>query len=140
MAETSELFAKPLPLITPTTKPFWDGLREEVINLQFCSSCDRHIFYPRSHCPSCLTPEIDWQPISGEGTLHTFTITSQPTAPHFADEVPQMLAMVDLDAGIRMTSTLANVSRENIKVGMRLQPFFDHVNEVVTLLRFQPAR
>lgn len=139
MAEPSNPFEKPLPLVTPTTKPYWDGLNEGIVKLQYCGSCDKHIFYPRSHCPTCLTQQLDWKEISGEGTLHTFTITSQPTAPHFADEVPQMLAMVDLDVGVRMTSTLTNVEPENIKVGMRVKPFFDTLSDDVTLLRFQPA-
>lgn len=50
-----------------------------------------------------------------------------------------MLVMVDLDVGVRMTSTLTNVEPENIKVGMRVKPFFDPRSEDITLLRFQPA-
>lgn len=139
MAEPSNPFVKPLPLVTPTTKPYWDGLNEGVVKLQYCGVCNCYIFYPRSHCPRCLNQQLDWREVSGEGTLHTFTVTSQPTAPHFADEVPQMLAMVDLDVGVRMTSTLKNVEPENIKVGMRVKPFFDPLSEDITLLRFQPA-
>ena len=139
MAEENNPFAKPLPQITPTTEPYWRGLREEVVRLQYCSCCSKHIFYPRTHCPACLSQELEWREVSGEGSLHTYTVTSQPTAPHFADEVPQLLAMVDLDVGVRMTSTLKNVEPESIKVGMRLKPFFDHQNEDITLLRFEPA-
>ena len=132
-------FTKPLPQVTPTTQPYWDALKEEIVKIQYCESCGTHIFYPRSHCPSCLSPKLDWREISGKGTLHTFTVTSQPTAPHFADEVPQLLAMVDLDVGVRMTSTLKNVEPSEIKVGMSLKPYFDHMKEGITLLRFQPA-
>ena len=31
MAEENNPFAKPLPQITPTTEPYWRGLREEVV-------------------------------------------------------------------------------------------------------------
>ena len=140
MREAQNLFEKPLPVVTPITKPYWDALKDEQIRLQYCGSCKAHIFYPRSHCPSCLNPELEWQNVEGSGALHTFTITRQPTAPHFADEVPQILAMVDLDIGVRLTSTLKNVDADSIKVGMRLKPYYDHVSEEITLLRFQPDR
>lgn len=139
MAASQNPFPKPLPQVTPITKPYWDGLNEGFIQLQRCDRCEIYIFYPRSHCTSCLSSDMTWQRVSGEGTLHTFTITTQPTAPHFQDEVPQLLAMVDLDVGVRVTSTLTNVNQEEIKVGMRLKPHFDRVSDEITLLRFRPV-
>jgi len=130
---------KPLPLPTPVTRPFWQGLAEGRVLVQQCGDCDGWVFYPRSHCSHCLSDRLEWREVSGAGTLYTFTITRQPTSPHFADEVPQRLAVVELDEGIRMTSTLVNMRDEDIRIGMRLVPFFDRVSADVTLLRFQPA-
>lgn len=59
----------------------------------------------------------------------------------FADEVPQRLAIVELQEGVRMTSTLVGIEDEsNIVVGMALEPVFEPTDggEGI-LLRFRPA-
>lgn len=130
---------KPLPVPTPVTRPFWDGLAERRIRIQRCLDCERWVFYPRSHCSHCLSERLEWREVSGAATLYTFTVTRQPTAPFFADEVPQRLAVVQLDEGVRMTSTLVGVADADIRIGMRLKPVFDVVSADVTMLRFAPA-
>ena len=65
--------------------------------------------------------------MSGNGTLYTYTIARQPTSPHFASEVPQRLAVVELEEGVRLTTTLVNVADADIRIGMRLRPYFDPV-------------
>jgi uncharacterized OB-fold protein len=86
----------------------------------------------------CLSDELDWREVSGAGTVYTFTIARQPTAPPFADDVPQRLAVVELDEGVRLTTTLVDVAPEAIHIGMRVEPVFDHGADGVTLLRFRP--
>ncbi|MCY3884418.1 MAG: OB-fold domain-containing protein [Gammaproteobacteria bacterium] len=129
-------FEKPLPLQTPAATPFWKGLQDETVRLQQCDGCSHWVFYPRNHCPRCLESSLTWRDVSGEATLYSFTIARQPTAPHFADEVPQLLAIVELKEGVRMTSTLIHVEPEELRVGLPLEPYFDHVSNEVTLLRF----
>jgi uncharacterized OB-fold protein len=131
---------KPLPVPTPTSKPFWDGLRERKVRLQRCRNCGRWVHYPRSNCPYCLSDDLEWQEVSGNATLYTFTIARRATAPQFQDEVPQKIAVVELDEGMRLTTTLVNVEESAIQVGMRLRPVFEDVQGTdVTLLRYEPA-
>jgi len=128
--------SKPLPQPTPVTQPFWDGLSEQEIRIQQCDDCGAWVFYPRSHCHRCLSDRLTWRVVSGAATLYSFTITRQPTAPFFADEVPQRLAVVELAEGIRMTSTLVGVEDADIRIGMALRPVFDPVSADITMLRF----
>lgn len=131
---------KPLPIPTQTSKPFWDGLREGKVRLQRCTTCDKRIHYPRANCPVCLGTNLDWVEVPGTGTLYTFTIARRPTAPQFQDEVPQKIAVVELDEGPRLTTTLVNVEESAIKVGMRVKPVFEDVpGSDLTLLRYEPA-
>ncbi|MCY4130253.1 MAG: Zn-ribbon domain-containing OB-fold protein [Gammaproteobacteria bacterium] len=130
---------KPYPAPTQETEPFWQGLRNEQVLLQRCDDCGKWIFYPRSNCPSCLSTKLTWHQVSGEGTLYTFTVTRQATAPHFVDEVPQLIAMIDLNEGVRLTSTLVARESDDLKVGAKVVPVFDHVNDEVTLLRYRLA-
>jgi uncharacterized OB-fold protein len=133
-------FEKPLPTATATSRPFWEALTQHEVHIQQCSACEVWIYYPRAFCPECLSPELSWKRISGNGTLYSFTIARRPTAPFWADELPQLIAVVEFDEGPRLTSTLCNVEEGDIRVGMRLQPVFDDVNgKNVTLLRYEPA-
>jgi uncharacterized OB-fold protein len=137
---TTATTTKPLPVPTPTSQPYWDGLRAHELRMQRCSACGKIVFYPRSNCSFCLSPELAWERIAGDGTVYTFTIARRATAPQFEDEVPQQIAVVELDEGPRITTTLVNVEPDQIKIGMRVRPIFDDLpNAEVTLLRYAPA-
>ena len=128
----------PLPQPTEHTQPFWDGLRQRKVRIQYSPSSDQWVFYPRSHAPASLADDLEWRDIPGVGTLYTYTIARRPTAAEFAGHAPQIIAVVELDEGPRLTSTLVNVDERDIRVGMRLQPVFDDVDEHTTLLRYEP--
>ena len=129
---------KPRPEPTPVSRPFWDALREERVELQHCDDCGRWVYYPRSRCPACLSDRLTWTPVDGLGTVYTFTVAEQPTAAPFADEVPQLLAIVELTEGVRVSTTLVDVDADAIRVGMPVTPVFDHGEDGITLLRFRP--
>ena len=130
----------PLPTPTERTRPFWDGLRERKVRIQYSPSADQWVFYPRSHAPLTLADDLEWREISGQGTLYTYTIARRPTAPDFAGLEPQIIAVVELDEGPRLTSTLVNVEESAIEIGMRVRPVFeDAADSEITLLRYEPS-
>ena len=132
---------KPRPRPIEPTKPFWDGLTEERIVIPRCDRCGTWVWYPRPRCQACLSDELTWTSVDGAGTVHTYTVTRQPIHPAFADETPQIQAIVELDAevGVRMTTTLVDVDPEAVEVGMAVEPVFDRGADGITLLRFRPA-
>lgn len=130
---------KPRPVPVPTTQPFWDALGEDRIIVQRCASCGSWIFYPRSRCTTCLSEDLVWHEISGAGHIVTWSVAAQPTVPMFADEMPQIIAVVETDEGIRMTTTLVTDDPSSLTVGGRVTPVFDHGDDGATLLRFRPV-
>jgi len=135
----SETIPKPRPLPTPVSQPFWDALREERIVVQHCDACGGWVHYPRSRCSHCLSDNLSFREVDGAASVYTFTVARQATAPPFADEVPQIITIVELDEGVRFTTTLVDVAPEDVRVGMRVVPVFDHGDDGMTLLRFRPA-
>ena len=75
------------PMPTPTSQPFWDALAEGRVDIQRCGQCESWVYYPRARCPQCLSDQLTWTTISGEGNVYTFTVARQPTTPAFADVV-----------------------------------------------------
>lgn len=128
---------KPMPVPTEISAPFWDGLKAGRLSLQHCNSCGHWIFFPRRHCDKCWSHDVEWREVAGTGTLYTYTLTRIPTLPDFADEMPQKMAVVELDEGVRINTTLVGLAEDEIAVGMRVKPVFDQVKaDGTTLLRF----
>lgn len=128
---------KPMPVPTEISAPFWEGLKAERLLIQQCNQCSHWVFYPRRHCPQCLAHELTWREVNGEATLYSFTVTRIATLADFADEMPQMLAVIELAQGVRINSNLVGLDESEVKIGMRLQPVFAEVDAKGTrLLRF----
>lgn len=125
---------KPMPLVTAISAPFWDGLKAGKILLQQCNSCQQWTFYPRRHCSHCLSHELSWREVDGRGTLYTYTVARVPTLPEFAGPEPQILAVVELEQGVRLNTTLVGLQPEALKVGMALKPVRARVKEDGTVL------
>ena len=129
-----------MPIPTPTAKPFWDALAEHTIRIQYSPSSDRYVFYPRVLAPGTLADDLEWREISGAASLYTYTVAYRPVAPHFAGDVPQILAVVEWDEGPRFSTEIVNADPMRSRVGMRVKPvFFDYPDDGVTMLRYEPA-
>jgi uncharacterized OB-fold protein/acyl dehydratase len=126
---------KPLPQPTPISQPYWDGLKAHEVRLQRCDDCGHWIFFPRAHCPACGSAGLSWRAVSGQGTVYSFTVARVPTLPEFSDEMPQLLAVVALDEGPHLNSTLVGCSPQDLRIGARVRPVFDDRPGVATLLR-----
>lgn len=130
---------KPLPQPTTISQPFWDGLKAHEVRIQQCESCNHWIFFPRAHCPACASQALAWRTISGNGTLYSFTVARVPTLPEFTDESPQLLAVVRLDEGPHLNTTLVGADPAAWKIGERVRPVFDERPGDTTLLRYAPV-
>lgn len=128
---------KPMPVATEISAPFWEGLKAERLLIQQCNACQHWVFYPRRHCPQCLAHDLSWRDVSGGASLYSFTVARIATLPDFADEMPQKLAVIELDEGVRINTTLVGLEEDQISIGMRLKPVFAEVDGKGTrLLRF----
>jgi uncharacterized OB-fold protein/acyl dehydratase len=130
---------KPLPQATTISAPYWDGLKQHEVRIQQCEEHGHWLFFPRTHCPTCGSRRLAWRHVSGEGTLYTYTVARVPTLPEFSDEMPQLLAVVELDEGVHINTTLVGVDPAALAVGMRVRPVFDERPGVTTLLRYTPV-
>lgn len=133
---------QPTPVIpdpTPTSQPFWDALAEGRVDIQRCDDCGTWVWYPRSRCSGCLSPNLTWTTVSGEGVVYTFTVARQPTNPNFAGSDNLILAVVTLAEGPRITTTLEGVAPDEAEVGMTVVPCIVATDGGPPLLRFQPA-
>jgi uncharacterized OB-fold protein len=130
---------KPRPRPTATSQPFWDALRAERVDIQRCDECGHWVHYPRSRCSNCLSAFLSWHTVSGAGTVYSFSVARKATAPLFEDEVPQIITVVELSEGVRMSTTLVDVDPADVHIGMAVAPVFEHGDDGITLLRYRPV-
>ncbi len=131
---------RPLPVPTPTSQPFWDGLRQRRLLLQYSPTTKQWIYYPRNLTPGTLADDIEWREAAGTGVVYTFTIARRPTAPAWEGASPQLIAVVELDEGPKVTTELVGIAPEAVRIGLRVRAVFEDVSgSDVTLLRFAPA-
>lgn len=131
--------AKPSPVPTPASLPFWEGCRAGELRLQRCAGCGRHVLYPRPRCPHCHSDQLEWVRASGRGKLHSYVISHLP-APGWEGDLPYVIAVVELEEGPRMLSSLVGVppQPERLSLDMPLAVVFERRGEEVLPL-FQPA-
>jgi len=128
------------PLISAIARPFWDGLAAREIRIQRCDDCHGWVFYPRAFCPTCTGRVLTWTKVDGAATLYSWTVARVPVAKPFAHLDQPILAVVELANGVRLPSTLVDITPEAVRIGMALAPVFDSASyDGVTLLRFRPA-
>ena len=130
---------KPLPQPTPVTQPFWDAAKERRLSIQRCASCNRYVFYPRPLCPYCGSAELTWTDVSGRGVVYSYTIARRATMRAFAEEVPYVIAIVELTEGPHMTTHIVDCEPEAVTIGMPVEATFEDANDEVTLVKFRPA-
>ena len=98
------------------------------------------IFYPRRECPNCWSTQLDWRESSGRATLDSYSITYEGVEEVFADDLPIILAWVDLPEGIRMTTNLVDCDPGDVEIGMALEVVWRDINDEISLPFFRPAR
>ena len=131
-------YNRPLPIPDDFTKTFWDGLKREELLIPRCLRCRQFHFYPRSICPHCFSDQLEWVKVSGRGTLYSYTVCYKPAHPAFVDSVPYNIAIVELDEGVRLMSSVV-CDHDALEVGMPLEVVFDQVTDEVIVPRFRPT-
>lgn len=127
--------SKPLPRITPLSKPFWDYALKGIYALQYCDACgDAHV--PESPvCPRCLGDRQSWKPASGKGILESWADFHRAYWEGFRDELPYRTCLVRLHEGPLVVSNLVG-DQVGIRVGARVHVVFETVANGIALPKF----
>ena len=109
------------PPVTSLAEPYWEATRRKELVAQRCEACHHFMWYPREACPRCLSADLAWAPLAGTGTIYTYNVMRKPGNPTMGDEVPYVVALVDLDEGIRMTTNVVGAEPESLRCEQRVQ-------------------
>jgi uncharacterized protein len=130
---------RPIPVPNEWTKPFWDAAREGVLKLQRCRVCRRFQHPPYATCVTCVSTELAFEPVRGQGAIYAYTIMYHAGDRRFAPAIPYASIIVELDdaPGALMAGNLLEAPYTEAKVGRRVEVVFERLNDEVTLPQFR---
>ena len=97
-------------------------MREGRFMLQHCAGCGKVRHYPRPVCPHCFSMESSFKEAPTGGAIHTWTVCHHPFNFFFKAAAPYIVALVDMDAGVRVNAPLRGIAETDLKIGQRVQP------------------
>ena len=85
--------------------------------IQKCTACGKHVFYPRVICPHCGADKLGWVAASGSGVVYSSPVVRRK--PDAGGDYN--VALVDLAEGPRMMSRIVGLEPAAVKIGMKVK-------------------
>ena len=76
---------------------------------------------------------------SGKGKIYSFTVVYSYQPTEFEDDVPYVIAVIELEEGVRMMSNIVECKPDDIRCDMEVEVIFEQVTDDVTFPRFRPV-
>ena len=93
-----------------------------------CKKCGQIYFPPRLICPECKSNQFETIKLNPEGKLLTYTII-RIASDKFSIQAPYAVGIVELNDGVKLTSQIADVDFDKIKIGMKLKLVFRKIQD-----------
>jgi uncharacterized protein len=134
---TGTQYTRPLPSMRGLAGEFYKYCKNHELRFQRCLACGGWRHVPREMCAQCGSFDYEWAKSSGKGQVFSWSTTSQPMLPKFADAVPYSIVIVELEEGVRMATWVVDVTPDHLQIGMPVEVAFDDVTDAVTLPKFR---
>jgi uncharacterized OB-fold protein/acyl dehydratase len=130
------------PASSKDTKFFWDGVNAHELRLQ--KRADGSLQHPP--VPALWLDrdqDTDYQVASGKGTVFSFVVHHAPKVP--GRTVPFVIALVELEEGVRMLGELRNTDPAGVEIGMPVRAMYidfpaNDVGPAWTNYAWEPAK
>jgi uncharacterized protein len=123
------------PMVNRDSQFFWDGTRAGELRIQKCRACGATRFPPGPACQSCDAYDQGYEVAAGTGTVFSYVVHRHPPVP--GKELPIVIALIDLDEGVRMVGEVVDVAEgadgPEIAIGMPLRVDFNRIDDELTL-------
>jgi uncharacterized protein len=152
------------PVVSPDTRFFWDGMSAGELRIQRCGECGALRHPPGPMCPACggfrgvvppgqqggefqeVVPPVemrgsadpDYVVAAGTGTVFSYVVHHHPPVP--GKRLPLVIALVELDEGVRVLGEMTAVSPDQVRIGMPVQIEYLRIDDDLTLPAWRPRQ
>lgn len=102
-----------------------------------CAACGALAIPPKEFCPACGHHAWEEVPLSGEGTIASFTVIRVPPRA-FAGEAPYAIAAVALKEGVSLLGRVVDIPVDALAIGLPVR-FRPLASRGQTAVGFGPA-
>jgi uncharacterized OB-fold protein len=116
--------ARMMPKLNDHNRSFWTGGADGRLLIAWCPVCGRWVQPPAADCPDC-GGALDARPVSGRGTVFTYTVNHQPFMPTVP--VPYVIAIVQLEeqSDLRIATNIVDCEPDSVTVGLSVEVRFE---------------
>jgi uncharacterized OB-fold protein len=116
--------ARMLPKPHEHNRAFWTGGADGQLRIAQCIHCGLWVSPPAADCPDC-GGLLEARPVSGRGTVFTYTVNYQPFNP--AVPVPYVIAIVQLEEqdDLRIAANIVDCEPDSVYVGLPVEVRFE---------------
>ena len=72
--------------------------------------------------------------------MYTYSVTLEGVENMFVEDLPIILAWIDLPEGIRMHTNLVECDPHEVHIGMEVEVVFNDITDEITLPYFRPVK
>lgn len=124
------------PVVSADTEFFWAGTRLGELRIQRWGETLRHP--PGPVDPSGdMTTSPDYVVARGTGTVYSYVVHHHPKVP--GKKLPFVVALVELDEGVRVLGELIDVDPESVRIGLPVRAVFLRIDDELTLPAWEVA-
>ena len=135
--------ARPLPVPDEQSAPYWEAAAGHVLSVARCSRCSSFSHPPDVVCPRCgsTDPDFVFFPVSGRGTIRSWTVVRQSFLPGFDQDLPFVLVDVELveQPDLRIIGRLLDGPGAAIEVGAGVEVAFEDLAPDISVPAFTLA-
>jgi uncharacterized OB-fold protein len=112
----------PQPVPDVDSEGFWSATAEGRLAICRCQSCGLWLQPPLERCRVCNGPTA-FEEVSGTGEVYSFIVQHQPAVAGYLDNLPYVVALVELDEqeGLRLPTRIVGIEPEAVHCGMRVR-------------------
>jgi len=116
---------RPEPDSTSRGGEYWLSGADGVLRISRCVSCGFYQHPPLPTCPRCHGREVAFEPVSGEGSVWSYTINRYEWTPTMVP--PYVLAYVELveQEGLKIMTNIVDCDIDQVEVGMAVHVLFE---------------
>lgn len=117
------------PEVSVRTREYWHSGADGKLRICHCQDCGQYVHPPQPSCPECYGMNMKFDPVSGKGTIFTYTINRYNWFPNMP--APYVIADVELveQEGLKILTNIVDIDPSKVKIGMSVSVQFDHVGE-----------
>ena len=129
---------RPVPVVDEDSHDFWHGGADGRLLISGCTACGQLFHPPARICPHCYSRSIATRPVSGRGTVESYTVVRHAWVPGY--EQPYIVARVVLieQPDVRLLTNVVDCEVEAVATGMAVQVAFEQRGDVFVPM-FRPV-